>query len=295
MKENRHKISPDDYGCPVGCKYCVISKVDSRRDMWNKETVLGLNKAVTIFNPPLDLQDKEALHEFYNFPVDLLKGDFVGFNAISDPFWPKYEKELNFFLDNVPRIAKIATCVTKFNPSDAVLDKLSKIKNFRLVVSVTGLDSIENIKTEERLILLERAKKKGIKAFPIIHPYIAGMSDLSFLSRLKEIGYEEIDVKGLRYNHKNMSSWMPQQSQFFYEKKEEKEVLPEDGWRECIASAGLKLRNLKDWYREDFNLLQPKLERKEAELLVDEILKKANITSSDSDAAVIEEAIRRRM
>lgn len=294
MKQQKN-ISPNDYGCPVKCKYCVISKVGYRREAWNKRTILGLNKAVTIFNPPLDLQDKKSLNEFYEFPIDLFKGDFVGFNAISDPFWPKYRKELEFFLNNVSRVAKIITCVTKFNPPDEILDKLSEIDNFRLVVSVTGLDSIEEIRTEERLNLLERAKEKGIKAFPIIHPYIAGMSDLSFLPRLKRMGYEEVDVKGLRYDPKTMSFWMPSNSVAFYENSGEREILPEDGWKDAIASVGLKLRNLKDWYREGFDLMQPKLEREEAEALVNEILKKANITSSDSNEAVIEEAIKRRM
>ena len=85
MKEN---FDVKNYGCPVKCEYCVVSKVDSRRELWNERTILGINKAVTILNPPRDLENKAALREFYEFPVELLKGDFVGFNAISDPFWP---------------------------------------------------------------------------------------------------------------------------------------------------------------------------------------------------------------
>jgi DNA repair photolyase len=295
MRESQEQFNIHGHGCPVSCEYCVITKVESRRELWNEKTILGLNKAVTILNPPPDLKNEQALREFYNFPVELLRGDFVGFNAISDPFWPKYKKELEFFIEKVAPIAKLITCVTKFNPSDEVLDRLSKVSNFRLAVSITGLDGLERTKTDDRLNLLERSKQKGIKAFPVIHPYIAGMSDLSFLPRLKELGYEEVDIKGLRYNPKTMSSWMPESSQKYYNGTNEQEVLPEDGWREKIEEAGLKLTNLKNWYRRGFEEMTPKLSREEAEKLVNEILKRANITSSDTDKSVIEEAIKRRM
>ncbi len=292
MKE---KFDSKSYGCPIRCEYCVVSKVDSRRELWNEKTILGINKAVTILNPPRNLNNKEALREFYEFPVELLKGDIVGFNAISDPFWPKYKKELDFFLEKVAPIAKLVTCVTKFNPPDTTLERLSEIPNFRLIVSITGLDSIERTNTGERLNLLERAKHNGVQAFPIIHPYIAGMSDLSFLPRLKELGYNEVDVKGLRYNHETMSAWMPSHSRGYYKGTNEKETLPEDGWREKLKDANMELTNLKQWYRRGFEDLHPKLEREEAEKLVNEILARANITSSDTDSAVIEEAIKRRM
>jgi len=295
MKMGKEQFGVQDHGCPVGCEYCVVTKVESRRELWNEKTILGINKAVTILNPPPDLKNEEAVKEFYDFPVELLRGDFVGFNAISDPFWPKYKKELDFFLDKVAPIAKLITCVTKFNPPDKVLDRLAEIPNFRLAVSITGLDKLERTKTGERLNLLERAKEKGIKAFPVIHPYIAGVSDLSFLPRLKELGYEEVDVKGLRYNEETMSAWMPDSDKKYYENSNEQEVLAEDGWRDKIKEAGLRLTSLKSWYREGIEEMTPKLSREEAEDLVGKILEKANITSSDTDQAVIEEAIKRRM
>ena len=115
------------------------------------------------------------------------------------------------------------------------------------------------------------------------------------MTRLKEIGYEEVDVKGLRYNSDTMSSWMPDSSKIYYEKTGEREILPDDGWREKINQAGLKLTSLKDWYRRGFEDMTPKLTHDEAEKLVKEIIKRANITSSDTDKSVIEEAIKRRM
>jgi len=295
MSEKIEQYNTDGHGCPVGCEYCVITKVESRRELWNERTILGINKAVTILNPPPDLINEEAVREFYDFPIELLEGDIVGFNGISDPFWPKYRNELNYFLDKVSPIAKLVTCVTKFNPDNEILDRLAEIPNFRLIVSITGLDSIERTKTSDRLDLLERAKERGIEAFPVIHPYIAGMSDLSFLKRLKELGYNDIDVKGLRYNHETMSCWMPESSQMFYKGSHENEILPESGWREQVSQAGLNLVSLKNWYRKGFDELTPKLSQEEAEGLVGQILQKANITSSDTDMAVVQAAIARRM
>lgn len=295
MREGEEQFNIHGHGCPVGCEYCVVTKVESRRELWNEKTILGLNKAVTILNPPPDLENEKAVHDFYDFPVELLRGDIVGFNGISDPFWPKYRKELEFFLEKVAPIAKIITCVTKFNPPNEILDRLAEFSNFRLVVSITGLDGLEKTKTSDRLNLLERAKQKDIRAFPIIHPYIADLSDLSFLPHLKELGYEEIDVKGLRYNPDTMSSWMPDSSKVYYEGTNEQEILPEDGWREKVERADLKLTSLNRWYRQGFEDMTPKLTHEEAERLVTEISKRANITSSDTDESVIDEAIKRRM
>lgn len=280
--------------CPIACKYCVITKVTKRRNLWNKKTLIGLNKAVTILNPPPDLNNKKQLNDFYNFPLKLLKADIVGFNAISDPFWPKYEKELLYFLKKVAPIAKIITCVTKFPIKIHILKKLAKIKNFRLIVSITGLDKLENTNTQSRLKTLKLVKQYGIKAFPLIHPYIPKMSNLSFLKELKKLGYRYVDVKGLRYNHKNMSSWMPKKIQTYYLDTYENETLPDDGYKQKILKAGLKIMSLKKWYK--INIPKtPKLNKEEAIKNTKEILKYANITSSDEDKEVIKASILRKM
>ena len=288
-----YKYDVTSSGCPIGCKYCVITKVDSRRELWNQHTLIGINKAVTILNPPPNLNDKSATDDFFNFPLELFKGDYVGFNAISDPFWGVYKEYLDYFLKNVSKIAKLITCVTKFPIPESTFKELSKYENFRLIVSITGLDSIERSDTKSRLKNLENAKKYSVKAYPICHPYIAGMSDLSFLSELKKLGYNEIDFKGLRYNHENMKEWMPLNSQKYYINTNEQEILPEDGWREKLSEANIKLRSLKNWYKDE--LLTPKLSKEEATKNVNEILKYANITSSDSNEAVIKAAIERRL
>jgi DNA repair photolyase len=294
MIDNKYIYKKEKTSCPISCKYCVITKVNSRRNLWNKKTIIGMNKAVTILNPPPDRQDKKAMDDFYNFPIELLKGDIVSFNALSDPFWPKYENELDYFLKKISPISKLVVCVTKFPISDKTLKRLAEISNFRLTVSITGLNSLEKRNSSQHIELLRNAKEYGIKAFPLIHPYIAGLSDLSFLPELKEMNYEYIDIKGLRYNHENMKNWMPAESQRYYINTNEKEILPEDGWREKIMSSGLKIKSLKEWYKENCPSA-PKLAEEIAKKNVAELIKYANITSSDADEAVIKSAVLRRL
>lgn len=280
-------------GCPVGCRYCVITQVGYRREAWERKTLVGINKAVTILNPPPDKGDSSALAEFYDFPLELLEGDRVGFNAISDPFWPKYRSGLEWFLSHVSPIAKSVTCVTKWPVSREMMRFLSKIPNFQLNVSITGLDGIEGTDTPSRIHTLALAREYGVKAFPTIHPYIAGMSNLSFLPKLRAIGYEFVDVKGLRFDP-SMVKWMPKASVKLYEGTEGCEFLPEDGWREKVAEAGLQLKPLRIWGAENA-LSTPKISREVAEERVRRLLTFANITSSDSDDAVFKAAIERRL
>lgn len=279
--------------CPVACRYCVITQVGYRAAAWQQKFLIGLNKAVTILNPPPNKDDAEALASFYNFPLELLEGDRVGFNAISDPFWPKYRPELEWFLNEVAPVAKAVACVTKFSVSAAMMQRLALIPHFQLNVSITGLDGIEATTIKSRLKTLALAREYGVAAFATIHPYIAGMSDLSFLPELKRLGYDAVDVKGLRYDSA-MDAWMQEGTRAHYAGTEGNEVLPEDGWREKIADAGLCLQSLRAWSAERARPT-PRLTREVAEERVAALLAFANITSSDNDRAVIEAAIERRI
>ena len=280
-------------GCPVNCRYCVITQVQYRAEAWRERFLIGLNKAVTILNPPPDRNNAEALASFYHFPLELLEGDRIGFNAISDPFWPKYRSELEWFLDSVAPIAKAVACVTKFPVSAAIMQRLATIPHFQLNVSITGLDGIEATTTKSRLRTLALAREYGVVAFATIHPYIAGMSDLSFLPELARLGYDAVDVKGLRYDPA-MDAWMPQGTRAHYAGTVGQEVLPEDGWRERIADAGLRLQSLRVWGAEHARTT-PRLSREEAEKRVVALLGYANITSSDTNDAVVEATIQRRL
>ena len=279
--------------CPVDCRYCVITEVEYRAEAWRKKFLIGLNKAVTILNPPPVREDEKALASFYNFPLELLEGDRVGFNAISDPFWSKYRPELEWFLEKVAPIAKAVICVTKFPVSESMMKRLALVPNFQLNVSITGLDSIERTTTKSRLRTLALAHECGVLAFPTIHPYIAGMADLSFLKELRAIGFKYVDVKGLRYDS-SMENWMPQVSKEFYQGTQGSEILPEDGWREKVLDSGLSLKSLRVWGQENAKT-SPNLSLGEATNRVNELLRYANITSSDTDESVISSAIERRL
>lgn len=293
-------IQSNEGACPINCRYCAVTNIDKRICLWEKNSLIGINKAVTYINPPYKdrfhsfEQQRQEMRPFYKLKPYLFEGDIVCFNSISDPFWKLYRDELEFFLKKYSPVAKLVTCVTKM-PVPSVLMKhvLSKYPNFRLIVSITGLDGIEGTSTESRLKTLARAKEYGIKAFPLCHPYISGMSDLSFLKTLKELGYDEIDVKGFRYNPR-FDEWMNKKSIELYHGSNEEEVLIEDGWREKVIESGLKIISLKDWYKKQ-NLTTPKLTREEAELKVREVMKMANITSSGTDEEVFESSVQRRL
>ncbi|MEI6296885.1 MAG: hypothetical protein WCO84_04550 [bacterium] len=82
--------------------------------------------------------------------------------------------------------------------------------------------------------------------------------------------------------------------EFLQWNREGAEFLPEDGWREKISEAGLRLKSLRIWGAENASST-PKLSREEAEVRVGRLLIFANITSSDTDAAIISAAIERRL
>ena len=290
-------FQPGKPACPVSCRYCFITEHDTRREVWNSNPIAGINKACTYINvPPWIGQDEATRQRFENFPWKILKGDFVDFTAITDPFWPRIGSWLEIFLEKVSPLAKLVTCVSKWPLSRDQMELVARYPNFFLVVGITGNHpSVEKVSVQQHLETLALAREYGVRALPISHPYIAGVSDLSFLSELRDIGYDEISVKGLRYCHARMSSWMPKSSQRYYIGREDEEVLPEDGWRKKVADAGFSLLSPKEWYLREGASMEPHLSHKEAEMFVDQVLKLANVTSSSSSEAVRESAIQRRL
>lgn len=282
--------------CPVACQYCFITEHDTRREVWNRNPMVGLNKATTFVNVAPWITDSPCDKErFYAFPWEILRGDFVGFTAITDPFWPKLERYLWHFIEQVSPLAKIVTCVTKWPITRETMVRLSRVPNFMMVVAITGNHPpIEKIPVCKHLKTLELAKELGVLALPISHPYIAGVSDLSFLPELKRLGYDKFDVKGFRYCDAQMRSWIPEASRRYYVGLEEEEVLPEDGWRKRAADAGLSLLSPHQWYLREGMWRQPHLNREKAKELVSCVCKLANIVSSDQKH-VWDEALNRRL
>jgi len=283
--------------CPVACKYCFITEHDTRRELWNKNPVAGINRASTFINvTPWIGESRDEQERFYQFPFEILKGDFVGFTAVTDPFWPTLDRYLWHFLETVSPIAKLVTCVTKWPVNRSVMKRLAQIPNFRLVVGITGNHPpIEKVTVAKHLETLSLAKEEGVPTLPISHPYIAGVSDLSFLPDLYKLGYREFDVKGLRYCDAQMKGWMPDKSRKWYIDREDEEVLPEDGWREQVSDAGLSLLSPREWYIREGRLRYPHLERTNAEYLVKEVMKRANVVTSSSLDSVYQTSVERRL
>jgi DNA repair photolyase len=281
--------------CPVACKYCFVTEHDARRELWNSKPRVGLNRATTFLNvPPWINEDPEEQNRFNEFPWHLLRGDFVGFTAVTDPMWPKLDKWLWSFIEHVAPLAKLVTCVTKWPVSPRQLHKLARVPNFRLVVSITGNGDIERVPVSTHLATLSLCRAIGVKAHPIVHPYIAGVSNLSFLPELRRLGYTEVDVKGFRYCEARMRSWMPESSHYVYRDRQDTEYLPDDGWRSQVQDAGMHLLSAREWYVEEGAAMSPHVPRGEAEEMVTELMGVAGVVSSSQDM-VFQSAVERRL
>lgn len=282
--------------CPVACKYCHVTELDANRTANWSQGLVGVNKACTFMNvPPWINEDKATSDRFYNFPWRLLKGDFAGWTAVTDGLMPDLRKYFWHWIEMVSPIAKLTTVVSKWPINADFMEELSRIENFYLVVTITGAEAIEKVSTRLLLRNLERAKFYGVKALPMVHPYISGVSNISFLPELKKMGYDEVCFKGLRYNSETMSSWMPETSKPLYQGHGIEEVLPDDGWQQKIEDAGLSLLSPKQWYYREAINNQPKLSQDEAIANVDQLLQLAQVASSASGDIVRRSLIERRM
>lgn len=304
MTKNLTVLGSDDFrfepgrpACPVGCRYCYVTEVNGMREAWNKKPRLAMTDAATfvLVSPAIPTSPAEQ-EAFRTLPWHILRGDIVGFSIETDPLWPLLHEYLWEWLARTRDLAKIVTCISKWPVHRDVLARLAEVPNFRLLVGITGNQAVEKVSTAKHLETLALAKQLGLKALPICHPYITGMSDLGFLPQLRDLGYGQFSIRGLRYCHDQMADWMPADSRRHYEGHEDQDVLPEDGWRDLVQAAGLQLVTLKDWFLAEAaehpgpSLLQP-----EAEQLVEEAMGMAFLVS-DLPAAVIKAAaIQRRL
>lgn len=188
--------------CPVDCKYCLLSKIEKRRAGWDNGKRIGVNNTNVFLgrlpgDPPMDKM---------GFDFSILENDFVGFGIV-DCFWDKFRDDLKFMLDNLDNFKiKRLVLISKI-PVDDELISLLKDKRVLVVYSMTGLDKytgLENTTTADRFLSMEKLVKAGIDTFPLIHPFIMGVSDVSFLSNLRDIGISDFGFKGFRYNRETM-------------------------------------------------------------------------------------------
>ena len=188
--------------CPVDCKYCLLSKIEKRRAGWDNGKRIGVNNT----NVFLGRLPGDPSIDKMGFDFSILENDFVGFGIV-DCFWDKFRDDLKFMLDNLDNFKiKRLVLISKI-PVDDELIGLLKDKRVLVVYSMTGLDKytgLENTTTADRFLSMEKLVKAEIDTFPLIHPFIIGVSDVSFLSSLRDIGINDFGFKGFRYNKETM-------------------------------------------------------------------------------------------
>lgn len=272
--------------CPVGCRYCMAAYVSRRADFWNKGIRLGINKSCVFVNrlpsdPPLISMD---------FPFHLMDGEFVGFQGITDCFWDVYLDDLKYMVKKVATsgIRKL-TLISKIPASDEQIAILSDIKDkLTVCYSVTGLDAYENTTTRSRIRSLERFRNLGFDAFPVMHPYIRGISDYkSVIDALVSSGFCEMNWKGFRYDLRmERMPFLP------YPTDGSEVMFDEDEISSYAEKKGISFVSLRE------RLHRTKLKgisKEKAEQQVKEFCKQDIVfSSSDTKENVIAESIRRR-
>lgn len=239
------------------------------------------------------------------FDFSVLEHDFVGFGIV-DCFWDKFRGDLKFMLNNMDKFKiKKLVLISKI-PINNELLSLLKDKRVVVVYSLTGLDKferIENTTTRDRLKSMEQLVKAGIDTFPLLHPYIDGVSDVSFLSELPNIGINCFDFKGFRYNKELMSCMSAVISEDIldnYITNNEDEVLFGETKIYSLAYINnLRVIKLKDYVISSSHK-GLSLSRVEAEQSTNKLFNSLNsmahiCSSSNDNSEVWESTVRRRM
>lgn len=270
-------------GCPVGCKYCMVTHIDARRSQWEKKHRWGINKTLLFLNR---LPEDRPVKEF-GLDTELFAGEYVGFQGITDPLWPLFSDDLRYMVEltNSTRMRKLVL-VTKWAVGKRELKVLQGQKKVVLVVSVTGLEMLERTTTADRLRSLEAALEMGIDTLPLIHPYIHGLSDLTFLPKLKELGLKEVSVKGFRYNDRWMGRWgrklIPEESMAVYFANQEQEVMLGNEYvAQKMQEAGLKSVPFREWVHRPNGV--GGVSREEAQSALDRLMPLCVVSSSDPE------------
>lgn len=279
--------------CPVECKYCMASKIDQRSKYWNNGSRIGINKSCIFINRVItDKPLKES-----NIDFTILEGDVVGFQGITDCFWNVFYDDLKFLIENLDNFKiKKLVLTTKMPVTDDIIN-LIKGKRVLVVYSLTGLDFLEKTSTKMRLNSIEKLLKNNIDIFPIIHPYIHNISDISFLPKLQELGIKQISFKGFRYNPNNMKElekYIPIEILKQYDKNEEEVLLGEEFLKKEIKKYGLEYIDLKEYIYNSLDNIysfDEKLVREKVKKIVSDIV----ISSSEKNLdTLIDYVVKRR-
>lgn len=279
--------------CPVECKYCMASKIDQRSKYWNNGSRIRINKSCIFINRVIT--DKPLKESDIDFTI--LEGDVVGFQGITDCFWNVFYDDLKFLVDNLDNFKiKKLVLTTKMPVTDDIIN-LIKGKRVLVVYSLTGLDFLEKTSTRIRLNSIEKLLKNNIDVFPIIHPYIHNISDISFLPKLQELGIKQISFKGFRYNPNNMKElekYIPIEILKQYDKNEEEVLLGKEFLKNEIKKYNLEYIDLKEYIYNSLDNIysfDEKLVREKVKKIVNDIV----ISSSEKNLdTLIDYVVKRR-
>ena len=291
--------------CPVGCMYCMAQKIDIRLDYWKDVSRIGMNKSCTFFNrlpqdPPLSQM---------NLPWNLLEGEYLGFQGITDCFWDIFKEDLKYIVEKVKNSNIRKLClISKIPIDDEQINILLPIKEKLIICySITGLNDLEKTTSEERIDSLVKIRSFGIDAFPVIHPYIHGYCDIEKIMRLlNKNNFKDVNWKGFRYNQNNMKvleKYIKKDilEQYIGNGKEEEILIGDDYLNRLANKYKIKEANIKEYlHKEDkYNKLIVNCEQQEyikkIKIQVGELAKQCVFSTSAKKTDVIENCINRRI
>ena len=159
-----------------------------------------------------------------------------------------------------------------------------------VVFSMTGLDTLEQTKTADRLNAMIRLRDAGVETHAIIHPYIHGYSDLSFLKEFRSAGFTEIGLKGFRYNPSTMNlAEIPERILKQYRGNEDEENIGIQDAARVITEEGLRVAGLREMVHTDSTDFGISAERAKEE--VSDLFRQSVISSSDKNYDSIFQAV----
>lgn len=284
--------------CCVDCKYCIVSKTHSKRTEWQSKN-LGFNNTSLFIGR---FTDDKPLKDL-GIDFSLLENEIVGLGIV-DCFDKRYLNDLKFIINNLDNFKiRRLLLISKVPISDETL-AIIKRKRVTVAYSITGLDKykIENTTTEDRLKSLEKLVVNNTDFLVLIQPYIHNVSDLSFISKLKDIGIKALACKGFTYEKENMKelehSGIDSSILDLYNNHGKEVLIGEEYVKELCNNNGIEYVDLKEYVcrlADD----RYRLSYEDAVISVNKVISKlGSITicsSSDSIEEIIEYAIKRRI
>ena len=137
----------------------------------------------------------------------------------------------------------------------------------------------------------------NIDTFSIIHPYIHGVSDISFLKELSNLGIKQISFKGFRYNKTNMSDlshYIPADVLDKYDNNEEETLIGGKYLMSELAKHNLEYIDLKEYVYNSLDSIYSS-DRDTVMNKVKHILDKVVISSSEKNRdSLLDYIVKRR-